>query len=134
MQSRAATRLLLEAALVEPGMRIPDLASGSGDWPRTARAISVARSASSRWPATRAMRMPKNFESQSRNSQTPVAAGGLGRAPAGAEPVRGCSITAAGDEMTEAPAKSAMTYFGHGTYSKSSLTLGTTESVSKEKY
>ena len=31
MQSRAATRLLLEAALVEPGMRILDLASGSGE-------------------------------------------------------------------------------------------------------
>jgi ubiquinone/menaquinone biosynthesis C-methylase UbiE len=31
MQSRIATELLLEAALVEPGMRILDLASGSGE-------------------------------------------------------------------------------------------------------
>jgi hypothetical protein len=49
-----------------------------------------------------------------------------------AEPVRGRSITAAGDEVTETPAKSAITYFWHGTYSKSSLTLDITAGVSKK--
>ncbi|HXI39474.1 MAG TPA: class I SAM-dependent methyltransferase [Bryobacteraceae bacterium] len=40
LQSRAATDLLLEAARVEPGMRILDLASGSGE-----PAVSLARAA-----------------------------------------------------------------------------------------
>ena len=49
MQSRAATRLLLEAALVEPGMRILDLASGSGE---PAVSLAVAAGAEARVVAT----------------------------------------------------------------------------------
>ncbi len=49
VQSRAATDLLLEAALVEPGMRILDLASGSGE---PAVSLALAAGAEGRVVAT----------------------------------------------------------------------------------
>src|SRR5262249_34939255 len=54
-----------------------------------------------------------------------VVAGLLGRGEAAAGSTPGRSMTGAGDEITEASPKSAMTYFWHGACPKSLLTLDT---------
>src|SRR5262249_44982145 len=61
-----------------------------------------------------------------------VVAGLLRRGAAAAGSTPGRSMTGAGDEITEASPKSAMTYFWHGACPKSLLTLDTRGGIERK--